>query len=125
MVKKCLVCYLACALFVVGICPRLDAAFSPSDALGLSSAARAGDMEKIRTALENRLVTQRLRDLGYTSDEVIARMSAMSDNQVHAFAMKLDQAKVGGELGIIIAVLVIIVLVLLIIRLTGHRGHAR
>ncbi len=121
MLKKCLVCYLAAALFVLGIAPRLDAAFAPSEALGLSAATRAGDMEKVRSFLENKLVSQRLRDLGFTPQEAMARMSEMSDGQIHSLALKLDQVKAGGELGAIIAVLVIIVLVLLILRLAGHR----
>jgi hypothetical protein len=122
MLKKSLVCYLVLALFVIGIVPRVEAAFAPSGVLSLSAEARSGDVEKIRTALENKLVSQRLLDLGYTSEEVMTRVSQLSDSQLHSFAQKLDDLKVGGDgLGIIIAVLVIVVLVLLILQLTGHK----
>jgi hypothetical protein len=123
MVKKCVVCYLVMALFVIGIVPRVEAAFAPSEALNLSVEARAGDIEKIRGALENKLVSQRLLDLGYTSEEVMTRLSQLTDSQIHSFAQKLDDLKVGGDsgLGIIIAVLVIIALVLVILQLSGHR----
>lgn len=122
MVKKCVVCYLVLAMFVIGIVPRVEAAFAPSEVLTLSPEAKAGDIEKIRGALENKLVSQRLLDLGYTSEEVMTRVSQLTDSQLHSFAQKLDDLKVGGDgLGIIIAVLVIVVLVLVILQLTGHR----
>lgn len=126
MIKKCLVCYLVLAVFVIGIAPRVDAAFAPSEILCPSSDVRAGDVEKIRGVLENKLVGQRLRDLGYTSEEVMTRLSQLSDSQIHSFAQKLDEVKVGGDgLGIVIALLVIVVLVLVILHLTGHSVSVR
>jgi hypothetical protein len=125
MLKKCLICYLVIALFLMGIAPRLDAGFVPSETLNLSPGTRVVDIDKIRIVLENKLVSQRLRDLGFTPEEATARMSAMSDDQIHSLAQKLDQAKVGGEVGVVIAVLVIVVLVLLIVRLAGGRHGGR
>ncbi|MBP1731954.1 MAG: hypothetical protein H6Q55_2383 [Deltaproteobacteria bacterium] len=120
--RKYVVWYLVCAMFIIGIAPRLEAAFSPSEALVLSPSARASDTETIRTALEQRLVRQRLADLGFSADEISARLSELSDEQVHYFASKLDDLKVGGDgLGILIGILVIVVLVLLILHLTGHK----
>jgi hypothetical protein len=122
MVKKCLVSYLVLAMFVIGIAPRVDAAFSPSEALKFSAEARIGDMEQIRIALENKLVTQRLHDLGYTTDEIMSRFSQMTDEETHGLAQKLDDLKVGGDgLGFVIAILVIVALVLVILHLTGRR----
>lgn len=60
MGKKCLICYLAAAMFIIGIAPRLEAAFSPSEALILSPAVRDGNLGKIQSVLENKLVSQRL-----------------------------------------------------------------
>ena len=158
MVKKCVACYLVLALFVIGIAPRVDAAFAPSEVLTLSPEARTVDIEKVRGALENKLVSQRLLDLGYTSayptitggifefgmpdallqmwagccrfresptirpSTSVMVLSQLSDSQLHSFAQKLDDLKVGGDgLGVIIAVLVIVVLVLVILQLTGHK----
>ena len=122
MLKKCLVTYLVLAMFVIGIAPRVDAAFSPSEALNISAEARMGDIERIRVVLENKVVAQRLHDLGYTTDEIMTRLSQMTDEQIHRFAQKLDDLKVGGDgLGVIIAILVIVVLVLVILQLTGKR----
>ncbi len=121
MVKKWLVCYLVVAMFVIGVAPRIEASFSPSEGVSVP-AARAGDMEKIRMALENKLVTQRLRDLGYSADEVMTRLSELSDSQIHSFAQRLDNLKVGGDAaGVIIFLLVVVILVLVILQLTGHK----
>jgi Family of unknown function (DUF6627) len=120
--KKYVIWYLVCAMFVIGIAPRLEAALSPSEALVLSPSSRASDTETIRSALEQKLVRQRLADLGFRADEISARLSELSDEQVHYFASKLDELKVGGDgLGILIGILVIVVLVLLILQLTGHK----
>ncbi|MGA3173445.1 MAG: PA2779 family protein [Syntrophorhabdales bacterium] len=122
MLKLFLVWYLAAAMFVIGIAPRVEAAFSPSEALGLSGTVKAADLEKIRVALEEKVVAQRLSDLGYSAEEIMARLSGLSDGQIHSFAQRLDEAKVGGDgVGIVIAILLVIVLVLVILRLAGHR----
>ncbi len=122
MVKRCLVGYLVLAMFLIGIAPRVEAAFSPSEVLLLGPSVRAADLEKIQVVLENKLVRQRLQDLGYTAEEITTRLSQLSDQEVHSIAQKLDDLKVGGDgLGIVIAVLVIIALVILIIQLSGHR----
>ncbi|HVN23322.1 MAG TPA: PA2779 family protein [Syntrophorhabdales bacterium] len=120
--RKLLACYLVIVIFVIGMVPRADAAFSPSDLLTLSPSTRAGDAEKIRTVLENKLVRQRLQDLGYSTDEIAGRLAELSDQEVHSIAQKLDDLRVGSDgLGFVIAILIIVVLVLLIIHLTGHR----
>jgi len=121
MAKKWLACYLVVAMFIISVAPRLEAAFSPSEALG-APAVRAGDMEKIRMALENKLVTQRLRDLGYSAEEVMTRLSQLSDSQIHSFAQKLDNLKTGGDgAEVILFILVVIILVVVILQLTGHK----
>ena len=122
MIKKYLVLYLACAMFVIGIAPRLEAAFMPSEGLVPALSMRAMDVEKVRAALEQKLVRQRLQDLGFSVDEISARLSELTDAQLHYFATRLDDLKVGGDgLGFVIAVLVIIALIILILQLTGHR----
>jgi hypothetical protein len=122
MVKKCMVWYLVGAMFVVGIAPRLEAAFTPSESLVPAFSTRAMDTEKIGATLEQKLVRQRLQDLGFSADEISARLSELTDAQLHYFATRLDDLRAGGDgLGFVIAVLVIIALVILILQLTGHR----
>ena len=123
MARRFVLWYLVVAMLIIGITPRLEAAFVPSEALVFSSAARLSDVATVQAVLENKLVRQRLQDLGFSADEVSARLSQLSDQQIHSIAQKLDDLKVGADsgLGIIIAVLVIIALVLLIIHLSGHK----
>jgi hypothetical protein len=120
--RKYVIWYLVCAMFVIGVAPRLEAAFSPSETLALSPAARTADAETIRNALEQKLVRQRLADIGFSADEITARLSELSDEQVHYFASKLDELKAGGDgLGLVIGILVIVALVIVILQLTGHK----
>ena len=126
MIRKALACYLVLALFIIGMVPRVDAAFSPSDALTVGPSVRAGDVDKIQTVLENKLIRQRLQDLGYSTEEISSRLAQLTDQQIHTIAQKLDDLKVGGDgLGIVIAVLVIVILVILILNLTGHKALVR
>ncbi len=120
--RKALACYLVMALFIMGMASRVDAAFSASDALVLGPSVRSGDMDKIQTVLENKLIRQRLQDLGYSTDEITSRLAQLTDQEVHTIAQKLDDLKVGGDgLGLLVVILVIIVLVILILNLTGHK----
>jgi hypothetical protein len=110
---------------LVGFVPRVEAAFVPSGESGLSSSptSRQEDMATIQKALEQKLVRERLKDLGYTDDEIKARLDRLSDAEVHSLATQLDSLAPGGELGLVIAILVIIILVIVILMLTGHRVH--
>lgn len=122
MFKRFVLYYMVAAMLVISIAPRLEAAFSPSEALMLSPAARVADVAKVQAALENKLIRQRLQDLGFSADEVTARLSQLTDQQIHSIAQKLDELKVGGDgMGFVIGILVIIALILVIIHLSGHK----
>jgi len=115
--------YLVVAMFVIGITPRVYAGFAPSEVLGLSPGERAADLQKVRQFLEMKMVGERLKELGYTSEEIQSRLSQLNDEQIHQLATKLDDLKVAGDsaLGIIIALLIIAILVIVIIQLLGHK----
>jgi len=121
--RKWITWYLVVAMFVIGITPRVYAGFSPSEGIGLSSLDRPSDVQKIQKFLEIKMVRERLRELGFTSDEIQARLNQLSDPQVHQLAVQIDNAKVGADdgLGIIIALLVIAILVVILVLLLGHR----
>jgi len=123
MARKITIYYLVAVMFIIGIAPRVEAAFMPSQAITISSGERAADVQKIQTVLEMKLVKQRLLDLGFSPEEIQSRISEMSDQQIHGFAQKLDDLKVGQDsgLGIVIAILVIVLLVILIINLTSGK----
>jgi hypothetical protein len=114
--------YLVVAMFVIGITPRVYAGFSPSEGLVLTRGERNADLGKIQKFLEVKMVQERLKDLGFTPEEIHGKLKDLNDQQIHELAMKVDDVKVGGDgLGIIIGLLVIVILVIIIIQLSGHR----
>jgi hypothetical protein len=119
MAKKTIIYYLVMAMVIIGIAQPVEAALSPSQAISLAAVDRTGDLQRIRTVLETKVVAQRLQDLGFTHEEITTRLSEMSDQHIHSIAQKLDDLKVGKDgLGVVIAVLLIIALVIVIINLT-------
>ncbi len=115
--------YLVVAMFIIGITPRVYAGFSPSEVMDLSPIDRASDLQKIQKVLEMKMISERLQQLGLTPDEIQARLTQLSEDQIHQFALQLDDLKVGGDggLGIVIGLLVIAILVVILIYLLGHR----
>jgi len=109
------------ALLVLGSLPTdLMAALIPSDldAAGLMVGAdRLADIQKIQSVLESKVVAQRLTDLGLSMQEVQQSMAKLTTEELHQIATNLDGLQAGGDVGIIIAVLLVIALVLLIIFL--------
>ncbi|MDA8088131.1 MAG: PA2779 family protein [Nitrospiraceae bacterium] len=118
--------YLVIAMFVIGIAPRVDASFSPSGVIALPHTDRVQDLNKIQQTLENKMVSRRLADLGFSQKEINSRLSQMSDQQIHQVAQKLGSLKVGGDgVEFVIALLVVVVLVILILQMTGHKVIVR
>jgi hypothetical protein len=115
--------YLIVAMFLIGIAPRVDAGFAPSEIIALAKADREADLGKIQKALEIKAVSERLGQFGLTREEVQARLAQLNDRQLHQIALQLDDLRVGQDdiLGIVIALLVIAILVVVVLRLTGHR----
>jgi hypothetical protein len=117
-IVKALCCYLVVAIFVIGIAEKTYAGFSPSEVLNLSPLERTADLQKVRTVLETKVVSEKLTQLGFNKDEIQSRLGQLSDQQLHKVALKADQLKAGGDAGgFIIAVLIIGILVLLFVYL--------
>jgi hypothetical protein len=114
--------YLVVAMFLIGITPKVEAGFSPSEVILDGQNDRNHDIAKIQGIIEMKMIKDRLEKLGFSTDEVNSRLDRLSDQQVHQLALQLDDIKIGGDsLGIVIALLVIAILVVLLIQLTGHR----
>jgi hypothetical protein len=119
---KYIASYLAIAMFILGIVPRVDAGFVPSEIITHPQIDRTVDLQRIQKVLETKMVRERLENLGFTKDEIQKRLSQLNDEQIHNLALNLDQLKVGGDgLGVIVALLVIALLVVALIYLTKHR----
>ena len=114
--------YLVFATFILGITPRVEAGFSPSQVLQDAQIDRNHDISKIQTIIETKMIKDRLEKLGFSNEEVRSRLDRLSNQQVHKLALQLDDIKVGGDgLGVIIALLIIAILVVVLIQITGHR----
>lgn len=119
MFKKFLSIYLIVAILVIGMVQSATAAFIPSE---LTLNTKAQDLEKVQKFLEMKIVSQRLKDFGYSEKEIMDRLSKLDEATLHNLALKIDEIKVAGDAGLaVILALVIIALVVLIINLTGHR----
>jgi hypothetical protein len=115
---KILACYLAVSIFVIGVVQKVYAGFSPSEGVAVTTLDRAEDLQKIQKILESKMVSERLRQLGFTQEEIQARLGQLSDQQIHELALNLDELKAGGDgFGVVIAVLVIAILVVLFVFL--------
>ncbi len=121
MVRKCVCYYLVLAMFIIGIVPRVEAAFTPSAAL--APAERASDIEKIRVVLQHKMVAQRLADLGFSADEISSRLSSLTDQQLHSFAQQLDDLKVGGIDAIwwLVVAIAVVLIVFVLLPAVGVR----
>ena len=116
--------YLIFAMFLIGIAPKVDAGLAPSELIAMSQTDRNADLEKIRQVLEMKMVGERLGQLGFTQDEIQTRLNRLDDQQLHKFALQLDDLKVGGDggAGLAIVILLILVLFLMIMMFTSYRG---
>jgi hypothetical protein len=119
---KFLSMYLAVAMFIIGITPRVYAGFSSSEAISILTFDRASDLDKIRKVLEMKMVRERLKAFGFTADEIEKKLSQLSDQQIHQVAVSLDELKVGGDgWTVLIVILLLAILAGVIIYVTGHR----
>ena len=86
---------------------------------GENASLREINEKKVRRALENKIVAEKLKGHGLSAEEVSEKLATMSDKQVHQIASLSDRIPAGGDgaTAVIITVLVIVALVLLIIFL--------
>ncbi|MGQ9694276.1 MAG: PA2779 family protein [Thermodesulfobacteriota bacterium] len=121
--QKGIIWYLVVAMFLIGTVPRAYGAFSPSEIFSPSSGKRATDLQKVKSFLERKIVAEKLKELGFSPQEIQKRIHDLNDQQIHQLALKIDEWKVGGDsgLGLVIAILIIAILIVLFLQLTGHR----
>ena len=84
-----------------------------------ASTLREINEKKVRRALENKIVAEKLLSHGLTTEEVSEKLHEMSDEQVHQMASLSDRIPAGGDgvVAVVVTILVIVALVLLIIFL--------
>lgn len=119
MLRKLLCFYLSLTLIVIGFVQSAGAAFVSSE---VTLNIKNENLNKIQSFLERKIVSQRLKDFGFTEKEIIDRLNGLDEKSIHSLALKIDEIKVAGDAGAaVVLALVIIALVVLIINLTGHK----
>ena len=120
---KVIACYLVVAMFVLGITPRLYAGFSPSEAVSILTFDRSSDLDKIRKVLEMKMIRERLKNFGFTPNEIEKKLSQLDDQQIHQLALHLDDLKVGsdGWAWVVVILVLIAIGVIVYFYVTGHR----
>lgn len=89
---------------------------------GEAYSQRSADLEKVRQALQQEVVAQRLADYGFSQAEIAAKLPTLSDEQIHQIAGLTDSLGEGADgLGFVIAVLVIVLLVVLILKISDKQ----
>ncbi len=123
---KSLALYLITALITISTFSQpAGAMFVPAGSHGSSvidpqpTAARVADMAKVQAVLESRVVRQKLLDYGLSPEEALARVSTLSDKEIHELAAHSDSIQAGGDpadvfFGLIIVAVLVVVLVFLI-----------
>ena len=97
---------------IFSVVPRIEASFVPSDE-SFATSARHKDMATVQKALEQRLVKERLKALGYTDQEINSRLDQLSDDELHQFATQLDSLTSGGSTIVWILVLALVIVAVL------------
>ncbi len=120
---KVISCYLVVAMFLLGITPRVYAGFSPSEAVSILNFDRSSDLDKIRKVLEMKMVRERLKNFGFTPNEIEKKLSQIDDQQIHQLALNLDGLKVGGDgwAWVVVILVLIAIGVIVYFYVTGHR----
>ena len=89
-------------------------------ASGLPDAgSRAEDMAKVQSFLENKVVVQKLVDYGVSPAEAMAKVKAMSAQDLHRLASLTDRAAAGADdgVGLLIGLAILIILIIVIFKL--------
>ena len=119
---KILSWYLVFAMFEIGIVPRVYAGFCPSEVIAMSHDSRDFDLQRIQKILETRMVSKRLQEFGFSSNEIKEKVNQLNDQQIHQVALKLDEIKVGsGGFEFLVVLLLIGILIAAWLQVTGKK----
>jgi len=106
----------------MAIPPQAAAMLAPAEMAATSSemtAERQADLKTVQTALESKVLRQRLLDLKLTPEQIDYRLSQLSDVQIHQMAMQVRSIHPGGDagVGVLVGLAVLAILVLFIVWL--------
>ncbi len=116
--------YLSVAMTVITITDPLARAMPVTTGMIITNGTRQAELNDIQKALEQKLVAEKLKSLGYSDKEIMARVGQLNDKQLSDLAQKARSINSGGDfefLGFIIALLIIAILVILILELYNRK----
>lgn len=87
---------------------------APSGLSGEGVSTRDADLKIVSKALESKVLRERLKAMGLDEKETEARLSKLSDQDIHQMATRIEAVQPGG---VVVEVLVVVVLVLLAVYL--------
>jgi len=83
----------------------------------VSKINREEDIRTIQRALENKIVQEKLKAYGLSKEEIEKKLSEMDDQQIHILAKASEKVLAGGQLGLVVYLLVIAILVVILLKL--------
>jgi hypothetical protein len=98
---------LVLAIFIMGVAPKAEAGLAFSQMIPLANTNGSSEPANIQKAIERKMVYERLKQYGFTGDEINSRLACLSDEQVRNLSLNLDQLRVGGEIASIFAVILV------------------
>ncbi len=99
---------------VAAITPHAEAMLAPANTVSEAPAVdRETDLKTIQSALESKMLREKLHKLGLTDAEIDSRLSRLSNAQVHQLASQIKAVNPAGE--VIVTVLIIVLLVVVIL----------
>lgn len=116
--SKVLALYLILSLFALTLPAPGWAMFIPSDH---AAGTRTADLARFQSALESTVIKQRLVDYGLSPQDAAARLSLLSDEQIHDLSSRMDSVQAGGIIGEVIFLLIVAIIVVVVLEATGHR----
>ena len=114
---------------LAGVCgvnaPRVQAMAIPTAvASNAAKMDRQADMASIQTALESRVIRQRLADLRLSPEQINTRLAGLNDRQIHKLALQANKENAAGDAGgtilIVIAAVALLALIIALLKDTIH-----
>ncbi len=86
-----------------------------------SRTSRDRDIEAISRLLEADIVKNKLRKLGLSENEVMARVERLGDSELHNLALRVNKIHAGGDAGgVALAILLVVLIVVAILYFTDR-----
>ena len=116
--SRVLALYLTISLFALTLPAPGWAMFIPSDH---AAGARTADLARIQSALESTVIQQRLVDYGLSPQDAAARLTLLSDEQIHDLSSRLDSVQAGGGVvGDVVLLLLLAIIIIIVLEATGR-----